>query len=142
MDTPKTVLVFGTFDGLHDGHRFFLRESRKLGERLVAIVAQDTIVEQIKGYLPVFPLQERIQLLLDHAVVDDVLEGDTKLGTWSTVTKVKPDVIAVGYDQKHLEEKLREHIQSNSLSFEVVQIAPHDPDRLHSSILRSLNEKE
>lgn len=142
MNTGKTVLVFGTFDGLHDGHRFFLRESRKLGERLVAIVAQDTIVEQIKGYLPVFPLQERIQLLLDHAVVDDALEGDTKLGTWSTVTKVKPDVIAVGYDQKHLEKTLREHIQSNALSFKVVQIAPHDPDRLHSSILRSLNAKE
>jgi len=44
----KIVLVFGTFDGLHDGHRFFLTEARKLGDRLIASVATDEIVERIK----------------------------------------------------------------------------------------------
>jgi len=142
MDRPKTVLVFGTFDGLHDGHRFFLDEARKLGERLVAVVAHDTTVNHIKGYPPVFPLQERRQTLLDDAVVDEAHEGDVVLGTWSKVSEIQPSIIAVGYDQTHLEEKLREHIHNNALPFEVVRIEAHDPDRLHSSILRSLREEE
>ena len=40
----KTIAIFGVFDGIHDGHLFFIREAKKQGNRLVAIVARDEVV--------------------------------------------------------------------------------------------------
>lgn len=44
----KVVMTFGTFDVFHPGHRFYLSEARKLGNRLLVIVALDSTVEKIK----------------------------------------------------------------------------------------------
>jgi cytidyltransferase-like protein len=44
-----TVMVFGTFDGIHDGHRYFLNEAKKFGDKLVVAVAKDTTVKTLKG---------------------------------------------------------------------------------------------
>jgi FAD synthetase len=44
----KVVMTFGTFDVFHPGHRFYLTEARKLGGRLIVIVALDSTVEKIK----------------------------------------------------------------------------------------------
>jgi cytidyltransferase-like protein len=44
----KVVMTFGTFDVFHPGHRFYLTEARKLGNRLIVIVALDSTVEKIK----------------------------------------------------------------------------------------------
>jgi cytidyltransferase-like protein len=44
----KVVMTFGTFDVFHPGHRFYLAEARKLGDRLLVIVALDSTVEKIK----------------------------------------------------------------------------------------------
>ncbi|MCK5249408.1 MAG: adenylyltransferase/cytidyltransferase family protein, partial [Spirochaetaceae bacterium] len=38
----KTVLVFGTFDVIHPGHQWFLRNAARHGDRLVAVVSRDT----------------------------------------------------------------------------------------------------
>lgn len=35
------VMVFGVFDGLHPGHRAFLRQARKKGDKLIVVVARD-----------------------------------------------------------------------------------------------------
>ena len=44
MNVETKVMVFGTFDRLHDGHRFFLREAEKLGTTLFIVVARDSMV--------------------------------------------------------------------------------------------------
>jgi FAD synthetase len=46
------VIAFGVFDGLHEGHRHFLREARKLGGRLTVAVAHDEAVVMLKGRRP------------------------------------------------------------------------------------------
>ena len=76
----KTVLVFGTFDGLHDGHRFFLQEARKQGEKLIASVARDEIVERFKKKRPRQTLAERMNALTESNVVDTAVAGDSELG--------------------------------------------------------------
>lgn len=135
-DKKKTVLVFGTFDGLHEGHRFLLREARKLGDCLIASVATDEVVREIKKRLPTYHLHDRLKMLTEGGLVDEALAGDAKLGNWSAVKKWKPDIVAVGYDQTKLEEKLREYIQQEGLPLTVIKIDPHKPDRLHSRFLR------
>ena len=41
-------MVFGTFDVIHPGHRFFLEQAALKGDRLVAVIARDEFVNKIK----------------------------------------------------------------------------------------------
>jgi len=106
----KKVMVFGTFDGLHDGHRAFLREARAHGDYLIAVVPADRIVEMLKGRLPKVNLAERFDNLNIEDKVDEVVASDEKPGTWEIVKKMKPEVIAIGYDQHALKEDLDNHL--------------------------------
>lgn len=135
-NTEKTVLVFGTFDGLHDGHRFFLREARKLGNKLIASVATDEVVRQIKEHAPAHHLEERLQALEASGLVHLAVVGDKILGNWGAIRAWKPDIVAIGYDQAKLAEKLGELITKEKLPITLVKIIAHDPDRLHSRLLR------
>ena len=133
----KTVLVFGTFDGLHDGHRFFLREARELGDCLIASVATDEVVIEIKKRSPSYPLHERLGQLKASELVDEAVAGDITLGNWSAVKKWKPDIVALGYDQIKLEKTLRIFIKKENLRLKIVKVKSHKPDRLHSHLLRT-----
>src|SRR3989344_704510 len=105
MRNEKTVLVFGTFDGLHDGHRFFLREAQRLGNRLIASVATDEVIERVKQRAPTYHLEERLQALEASGLVHLAVAGDKELGNWGAVKAWKPDIVAIGYDQTKLQEK-------------------------------------
>lgn len=132
----KTVLAFGTFDGLHEGHRFFLGEARKLGERLVISVAQNSVVQKLKGRPPRKPLGERLAELCASGLADEAAPGDAELGNWSAVQKYRPNIVALGYDQTKLEAKLREFIKKEDLPVTLITLPAHKPDTYHSSLLR------
>ncbi|HEY4475649.1 MAG TPA: adenylyltransferase/cytidyltransferase family protein [Candidatus Paceibacterota bacterium] len=102
----RKVMVFGTFDGLHQGHRAMLQEAKALGDYLIAVVAQDHIVEHFKGHLPKKNFAERFEHLekVDH--VDQVAIGDAELSIWNVVRRHKPDIIAIGHDQDLLKKDL------------------------------------
>lgn len=122
MRSHKKVLVFGTFDGLHAGHGFFLREARKKGDYLIAVVAQDTVVKELKGRSSRAPLAERLAALRASGLVDDVCAGDTMLGSWSAVKKYKPDIIALGYDQDALGNALADFTKKEELSVTLIRL--------------------
>ena len=132
----NTVLVFGVFDLLHDGHREFLRQAGEYGEKIIAVVARDSIVQRLKNKTPQQDEEVRRQGLL---VVQNILRaelGDFELGEYSAIKKYQPDAICLGYDQGALGEDLALHVQSGSLpKIPIVLLEPHEPDRLHSSIL-------
>ena len=48
----KKVIVFGTFDVVHQGHIHMLKEAREYGDFLIVVVARDDIVCEIKGKKP------------------------------------------------------------------------------------------
>jgi len=102
----RKVMVFGTFDGLHEGHRAMLKEAKALGDYLIAVVAQDHIVEHIKGHSPEKNLAERFEHLEKQDGVDKVVIGDAEMSTWFTVKRYKPDIIAIGHDQHMLKSDL------------------------------------
>lgn len=127
-------MVFGTFDGLHDGHRFFLREAKKQGDWLIAIVAPDGAVEFHKGRLPRRPLKHRIEALRAERLADKVVPGDARPGSWQVIKTRRPNTVAVGHDQFALEKSLREFIEEQKLPITVVRLSAHKPDALHSSL--------
>lgn len=131
----KTVLVFGAFDGLHDGHEFFLRAARKLGKRLVVSVAQDSVMEELKGRPPRKPLAARLADLRASGLVDETAPGDATLGSWSAVKKYTPSTIALGYDQTELEKELRAYLKGENLPVLLVRIGVYQPRTHHSSLL-------
>ncbi|MDO8590952.1 MAG: adenylyltransferase/cytidyltransferase family protein [bacterium] len=132
----KTVMAFGVFDVLHNGHRHFLKEAKKLGQKLVVAVAPDEAVLMIKNRLPHESLTKRIENLQTEKLADVVVSGDPVLGDWHVIKSHKPDVIALGYDQKELELTLSRFLKENGLKTRCVFIKPYSDDSLHSSIIR------
>jgi len=132
-ENNKVILGFGSFDGLHDGHRFFIDEIKKRGERVVIAVAPDEVIEKIKGRSPRFALSERIGALKSQFPDIEFIPADSEIGNWKILEKVKPDVVAIGYDQMSLKESL-EKSGTEPLP-EIVVINSHEPEKFKSSLI-------
>ena len=144
----RRVLVFGTFDGLHEGHRAFLRQARQMqiraddaqmnaddSVRLIVVVARDEVVEKLKGRKSRKEQGLRIKELMETGLVDEIMEGDAEIGRWEVIGKIKPDIIALGYDQVALKEALEEYVRENGLRIEVRVMKAYKPEEFHSSII-------
>ena len=133
----KTVLVFGVFDRLHPGHIAFLKEAATQGDRVVVILAQDATVTELKNRKPVQPLEVRKRALLEQTEVevDEVIDGDLTLGTYSALERVHPDVIAFGYDQHELREDLERFLEQHHIQAERATLSPYKPNIYKSSLL-------
>ncbi len=130
------VLTFGTFDGVHDGHRAMLRQAKALGDYLIAIVAPDNIVVELKGTLPAHTSAQRITMLKKERIADDVAIGDKLTSNWAVLKKYKPAVIALGYDQEQLYQALSDHFENIEKRPRIVRLSPHKPDTHHNSIFK------
>ncbi len=138
----KKILIFGVFDGIHEGHLSFINNAKKVGDHLVAIVARDSIVQELKGELPQYNEVERIEALLKIPEIDRVLLGDPGLSTYNILKEVNPDIVFLGYDQNFLYEDLKKKIKNGDLKeMEIIFGVPHKPDELHSSILKKVKSK-
>jgi len=132
----KTVLASGVFDLLHYGHVRFLEEAKRLGgpdARLVVIVARDRTVERLKGRRPIIPEDQRRALVEALRVVDEALLGYEALNLEAVLERVRPDIIAVGYDQEGIEQRLRRLIEERGLDIQVVRIGRFGDEELSSS---------
>lgn len=132
----KTVMVFGTFDILHAGHISLLKQAKKMGEKLVVVVARDTTATSVKGSAPLHNEKERMAMLRELRVVDAIQLGD-KVDRYKVIKAVRPDVIALGYDQTAFVSGLREKIKEFGLKTKVRRLKPFHPDRNKSTLLRA-----
>ena len=131
----KKVLVFGVFDGIHDGHRSFLREAKGMGDWLVAAVARDETTVSLKNRKAQRNLAERMAALEGEGFADEVVAGDRDLGSWAIIEKHKPDVVVLGYDQEALKKAFEEFLKQTAQKIEVAVMMPHKPDKYHTSII-------
>jgi len=143
----KTVLASGAFDLVHFGHIRFLEEAKRAGgenARLIVVVARDKTIERLKGKKPVIPEDQRRAVVEALKPVDVALLGFEDLSIADVLEQLKPDVVAVGYDQAYVEEQVRSVIRERGLNIEVVQIGRFGPSNLNSSskIRRRIVERE
>ena len=87
----------GAYDLFHVGHLNILRHAKANCDRLVAGVVADEVLLETKGYLPVIPLTERMEIVRHIEFVDDVYAETQpdKIVTWQDV---RFDVIFKGDD--------------------------------------------
>jgi len=95
-------MVFGVFDGLHEGHRYFLREAASGCDKLIVVVARDTAARALKKRSPKNDLALRMVSLRATDPSLTVVPGDEKEGEWSVLKENRPDRIFLGYDQTAL----------------------------------------
>ena len=115
-----TVMAAGVFDILHLGHLYYLRAARALGNRLVVVVACDDTARKMK-HNPLTPEGMRLDMIRELRTVDEAILGGSG-DMYDTVKKVKPDIIALGYDQVHREEEIRNELDLRGLACKVVRL--------------------
>lgn len=166
------ILCFGTFDGVHDGHRAMLKEARRIGSRdegvgskkisdlsttynlppttyLTVAVAPDSHVRELKFKDPRYTSAKRIQFVKDEHLADEVILGDAEIGSWKILKRVKPNIIALGYDQDELRSNLEEYLEKSYPDVEtetgewiknpkrprIITLSAHKPEELHNRII-------
>jgi len=101
----NTVLAQGTFDILHPGHLHYFEKSAEHGDKLVAVIARDSRVEDRKNLI--FNEEERREMVEALEAVDKAVLG-SEGNIYSTVEEINPDIITIGYDQNHVETEVKE----------------------------------
>ncbi|HEY5847429.1 MAG TPA: adenylyltransferase/cytidyltransferase family protein [Microlunatus sp.] len=94
----QTVITFGTFDVLHVGHIRVLNRAAEYGDRLVVGVSSDALNFSKKGRNPVFSQDERLEIVANLHVVDQVFVEESLEQKREYVEKYAADVLVMGDD--------------------------------------------
>ncbi len=117
------VMATGTFDLLHMGHIYYLKEAKKLGDLLAVVVATDATVRKLK-HDPITPQEIRVNLIKELKVVDEAYLGHEE-DMYSIVEEIKPDIIALGFDQVHDADIIKKELKKRKLNVQVVRLSKY-----------------
>ncbi len=132
----KTVMIFGTFDLLHEGHKHFIQEARAAGEYLIVVIGRDQTVLRLKKHLPEHNERERKKNVVALKIADKVVLG-SKTNHLAIVKKYKPELILLGYDQTHFADKLAEDLVRIGLKrTQIRRAAAYQPDVYKTSLIK------
>lgn len=130
----KTVVVFGIFDGVHVGHESFFKQARRHG-RVVAIVGRDSQAREHKGKTPALNERQRLGRVVRHPLVSRAVLGDKESGKYRILSKINPDIICLGYDQRKLQRDLQRWMQERAIAIPLRVLKAHKAHIYHSSFL-------
>ena len=120
------VLVTGGFDPIHSGHIAYFKSARMLGDRLIVGVNSDEWLIQKKGSA-FLPLNERIEIVSNLSVVDEVIEFEddeynSSANAITTILKKYPNhkiIFANGGDRNSENiPEMKIHSQNPNIHFE------------------------
>ncbi|MAR94022.1 MAG: FAD synthase [Euryarchaeota archaeon] len=107
----KRIMAVGVFDLLHAGHLHYLEQAKALGQHLTVVIAHDDTV-RIRKHEPVTNHDLRRRMVEGLKPVDDAIIGNPpEVPIFDILPVVKPDIIALGYDQEHAEESINRKLR-------------------------------
>lgn len=138
MEKKTRILVGGVFDIIHLGHIKFLWAAKSLAKNseLIVIIARDSTVKKLKGREPIFSEQERLEIVNNLKPVDKVHLGyelKERKTIYDIVLELKPDIIALGYDQNFDENDLQNWAIKKGLNLKVVRLGKFSFNGINSS---------
>ena len=133
MSSKKIVLAGGVFDIIHPGHIHTLNDAKALGDVLVVAIATDKTAQKMKKMTPLHNQELRCELVSSLSMVDKAIIGHEE-DIFETVKEVKPDIIALGYDQIHQEKFISDGCKRISLDVEIVRLQSPIPKLSSSEI--------
>ena len=130
------VFTGGTFDIIHPGHVHTLKSSKELGDLLVVSIARDNTVSKNKGHYPTNNEKERAKMISAIRYVDAALLGSED-DIFEIVKRVMPQIITLGYDQKHDQNVITKELEKRGLRSQIVRLDSPLPDIKSSRLLKS-----
>ncbi len=114
------VMAVGVFDLLHAGHLHYLEQAKSLGNHLTVVVAHDDTV-RIRKHEPVTNHDLRRRMVEGLKPVDEAIVGNSpEVSIFEILPLVNPDVIALGYDQEHAEDSIKQKL--TQLGYENIKV--------------------
>lgn len=135
----RVVLAGGVFDIIHPGHIHTLNAAKMLGDVLVVVVATDNTAVKMKKRQPLHSKELRQELVDSLSIVDLCLIGQED-DIFKTVNLVKPQIIALGYDQAHQEKFIIEGCKKINLDAKVARLQSPIPESSSSKIQKEYGE--
>jgi FAD synthetase len=130
----NVVFIGGGFEIIHPGHINTIEQARKLGDVLIVVVARDSTIRKRKGREPVTSESDRVHLLSSLRNVDAAILG-AKGDIYTMLQKVRPNVVALGYDQHHAESDILKEGKRRGISLQVIRLHSRQPKLKTSRIL-------
>lgn len=96
----KVGYTTGVFDLFHVGHLNILRRAKEMCEYLIVGVSTDECCESYKHKTPVFPFEERMEIVKAIKYVDEVVP-QTNMDKMDAYRRLKFDVLFHGSDWKN-----------------------------------------
>jgi len=129
----RVVLAGGVFDIIHPGHIHTLRAAKALGNVLVVVIATDKTAQKMKNRIPLHNMELRKDLVRSLSMVDFAVvgyEGDI----FKSVELIKPNIIALGYDQVHQEKFIIDGCKKIGIGVSIARLQSPIPDIKSSKI--------
>ncbi len=120
MDMTR-VLANGTFDIIHPGHIRYIEHAKALGDELIVIIANNAEKKTV--------MDADVRRLIIEALasVDRAILGHEK-DKLKIVEDMKPDIIALGYDQNINEENLKKQLSDRGLYPKIIRLSHYSYD--------------
>lgn len=137
----KLVLTNGAFDVLHVGHVRYLREAAELGDALVVAINSDESVRELKGPdRPVYPLEDRAEILRSLESVDRVVVFESRRAS-GVIEAIRPHIYTKGgdYTPDSLIDEERELLDRLGIEIRILSLVP---GRSTSATMAKMSEKE
>ncbi|AMK15732.1 adenylyltransferase/cytidyltransferase family protein [Methanobrevibacter olleyae] len=128
------VMATGAFDILHPGHGLYLEKAKKLGGKdavLAVVIARDSTVKK-KKKIPIIDENQRLEMIKYLKPVDEAYIGYDE-DMFKIVEEIKPDIIAVGFNQIHDVKKLQEELDKRGIKAVVKRVEAHRTADLDST---------
>jgi FAD synthetase len=114
----------------------FLEAAKRAGgekAKLIVVIARDSTVEKTKGRKPIMSEDQRRALVESLKVVDEAVLGYEDLDIGEVIGKIKPDIIALGYDQADMEREVKDYVAKHRLPVQIVKTGKFAENALDSS---------